>query len=229
MSYEEIRFENRRRDLNTAYAKAISADTEFVQRTDGAGSRSSTASGFEKWLMHRVKSNKVYSKELLSSARRQHRWDREKQTQRFYGLAADAMCGCLPPRRNGKINHRVRVLCFGDLGGTGTCSWNGIKKHKRHLSFKRFIRECASRIPIFMMDEYGTSFSCPGCSSDMVTIDKQNRIRTCKGKLSNDACCLQLRDRDEHAAVQMVLGAMCRLIHGTRPPHLKRPTRTTSV
>ena len=118
----------------------------------------------------------------------------------------------------------LHFLCIGDLGG-GSSSWSGIKRHKRHLSFKRLLRECACRLPVFMMDEYGTSFSCPGCGSGMVTTNKFNRIRTCKGHSSNGkTCTLKLDDRDENSAVQMILGAVCRLIHGVRPPHLRRPT-----
>ena len=59
-----------------------------------------------------------------------------------------------------RSQHTIQVLCFGDMGG-GDCTWKGIRSHGRHLSFKRLIRECACRCPVFMMDEYGTSLTCP--------------------------------------------------------------------
>ena len=62
--------------------------------------------------------------------------------KRFYALAADAMCGCLPLRQWQDQSSRTRAV-FGDLGGTGM--FVGGIKTQAHLSFKRFIRECASR------------------------------------------------------------------------------------
>ena len=224
-SYERIHFENTRLDLNKKYAQVISDAAKFSKNT--AGSRSASASQFRKWLRFQRTSREIRSKELMCGARRKHRWNDKKNTQRFYSLAAEALCGRLPHRDD---KHRsINLLCFGDFSGNGTCSWSGIRRHKRHLSYKRLLRECASRAPVFVMDEYGTSFSCPGCSGDMITTDNVNRIRTCQGHISNGKCCLNLSDRDENSAVQMILGAVCRLVHGERPPHLRRPTQAATA
>ena len=153
----------------------------------------------------------------------------KKLRQHFYSTAAANLCGGVRQfREDGSRD--ITFLCVGDLGG-GSCSWGGIGKHRRHLSVKTLIRECSSRIPVFMMDEYGTSFSCPGCGGYMITKDKLNRVRTCKGNSSNGikTCSLKLDDRDENSAAQMILGAVCRIVHGVRPPHLRRPTAAATT
>ena len=150
------------------------------------------------------------------------KWKLCKASQSFYSLTADRLCGKIE-RMSPRSQHTIQVLCFGDMGG-GDCTWKGIRSHGRHLSFKRLIRECACRCPVFMMDEYGTSLTCPGCGSEMVTTDKINRLRTCAKFLREGKSCLASisSDRDERSAAQMVLGALCHMIHGKRPKHLAR-------
>ena len=137
-------------------------------------------------------------------------------------------CGKIE-RMSPRSQHTIQVLCFGDMGG-GDCTWKGIRSHGRHLSFKRLIRECACRCPVFMMDEYGTSLTCPGCGSEMVTTDKINRLRTCTKFLREGKSCLASisSDRDERSAAQMVLGALCHMIHGKRPKHLARKNSSSN-
>lgn len=206
--------------MNRPYSTLISSESKFSK--ENGGNRTPDSNEFEKYLKFCCEHRETYMNELLCSARRKQRWKQKKKSQSFYSLTAQSLCGEI---RSKDDTRQVHLLCVGDLGG-GSCSWSGIQNHKCHLSFKRLLRECASRGPVFVMDEYGTSFSCPGCGGEMVTIDKRNRIRTCgKGQSTNEnACSLNLDDRDENSAVQMILGAVCRLVHGVRPPHLMRPT-----
>jgi hypothetical protein len=123
-----------------------------------------------------------------------------------------------------RINEKKRIVMFGNGSFKA-----GIKGNVA-MPRKAFVKELSTVGLTFVVDEFRTSKTCPGCGSDMVDVEESDRVRRCTNVTEDvtTSCCLAVDkdcftcDRDQSASVNMMLCAYQAITSNTRPKHLCR-------
>ena len=110
----------------------------------------------------------------------------------------------------------------------GDGKFSSSQRGNRSASTTGIANFLATKFPVFYIDEFKSSISCPKCYRELTVVKgTRNRHWTCKNEACRSAGHTEsfLVHKDKSAAINMFLCMISMLMCGKRPQQLRRPTK----